>query len=93
MVSEAPMTASDGPSVNALFRRRHLLTVLTLACLAGIAGLSWMMTERRAVRQRTYRVGVDHAPPYNILTPGKPPSGLAVEVLSRSSEIESHSQA
>jgi len=68
--------------VNALFRRRHLLAVLAIVCGIGLAGLSWMVTGRRAVRQRTYRVGVDHAPPYNILTPGKPPSGLAVEVLS-----------
>ncbi|HEY3443972.1 MAG TPA: ATP-binding protein [Paludibaculum sp.] len=76
------MSASDGPLVNTLFPRRPLLFVLALVCVAGIAGLSWVLTERRAVRQRTYRVGVDHAPPYNILAPGKPPSGLAVEVIS-----------
>ena len=29
-----------------------------------------------------YRVGVDHAPPYNLLEPGKPVRGLAVDVIT-----------
>ena len=75
------MTASDGPSGRNSVWRRRAVSILVLASLLGIAGVSWMVTERRAVRQRVYRVGVDHAPPYNVLTPGQPPSGLAVEVI------------
>jgi signal transduction histidine kinase len=52
--------------------------VLLAACAAG---LWWHFFHPRLDRGRIWRVGVDHAPPYNLLEAGKPPTGLAVEVL------------
>lgn len=62
--------------------RRAVWIAAVLGGVLVVAGVAWMVVGDRAVRQRVYRVGVDHAPPYNVLTPGKPPTGLAVEILT-----------
>ena len=53
---------------------------LAVALAAG-ALLAPVWLERRRAAERVWRVGVDHAPPYNILEDGRHPSGLAVEML------------
>jgi signal transduction histidine kinase/ActR/RegA family two-component response regulator len=49
--------------------------------LTSLIGLGIALKVGRIDRSRTYRVGVDHAPPYNVLAPGQAPSGLAVEII------------
>ena len=46
--------------------------------LTAWAAFTWFT---RPDVDREYRVGVDHAPPYNIIVPGQPVSGLAVEII------------
>ncbi len=53
---------------------RALLILSSLLFAQACAVRSW--------DDRDYRVGVDHAPPYNILAPGQDPRGMAVEILS-----------
>ncbi|MGC4051022.1 MAG: histidine kinase dimerization/phospho-acceptor domain-containing protein [Paludibaculum sp.] len=49
---------------------------------SGVAALLvWHLGIYRTLDQQVYRVGVDNAPPYSVLRPGQPPTGLAVEVL------------
>lgn len=54
-------------------------TAAVMVVIAG--GLLYWRTRDSEWQDRVYRVGVDHAPPYNLIEPGKPPRGLAVEVL------------
>ncbi len=59
---------------------RFIVPALALSTLAVLA-IFWFAKLHPTVPDRLYRVGVDHAPPYNVLAPGQPPTGLAVEVL------------
>lgn len=53
--------------------------VLVVVCAAAVVAL--YLISPRVDRSRVYRVGVDHAPPYNLLSPGAQPAGLAVDVI------------
>jgi signal transduction histidine kinase/CheY-like chemotaxis protein len=46
----------------------------------------WLWTESRVDRQRVWRIGADHAPPYYFLQPDGPIQGLAVDVLNAAAE-------
>ena len=54
---------------------------LLLLALAAAAALLVSWQRRLWAVPVVYRVGVDHAPPYNILEPGAEPGGMAVEML------------
>jgi len=54
------------------------MVAICVLAAAGAAVTSW---RRSRVEDRVYRVGVDHAPPYQFLQPGRPPAGLAVDVM------------
>jgi signal transduction histidine kinase len=61
------------------------LPVRALLFLAGslaVGLFAWQVWPERVDRQRVYRVGVDHAPPYNFLRDGQPAGGLAVDVIT-----------
>ncbi|MBI5086211.1 MAG: transporter substrate-binding domain-containing protein [Acidobacteria bacterium] len=67
---------------NRLWTDRRVRAALALAVCAAACGVWYLHYSSHSGKDgRVYRVGVDHAPPYNILAPGKPPTGLAVEVL------------
>lgn len=58
-----------------------LLSLFPVFALAVVLAV-WHWRQDRQLSQVEYRVGVDHAPPYNILEPGKEPRGIAIEVLA-----------
>jgi len=58
---------------------------LVALAAAGLAGAAWWWNHRY-VESRVYRVGVDHAPPYNVVEPGRAPTGLAVEILREAAQ-------
>lgn len=61
-------------------RSGWLLLVVFLICCA--IAVVWFGLPARVDRDRVYRVGVDHAPPYNLVVAGRPVSGLAVDVIT-----------
>ncbi|QOY87024.1 ATP-binding protein [Paludibaculum fermentans] len=60
---------------------RVLLSVVAVVACGGAAVLIWHLGMYRTLSQHAFRVGADNAPPYSVLRPGQPPTGLAVEVL------------
>lgn len=60
---------------------RVLLSVVALVLVCAVGLLVWHIGIYRTLNEQVFRVGVDHAPPYGVLVPGRPPSGLAVEVI------------
>ena len=71
------MTRQPNWSIGA---RVALLSLIPVFALAGLLAF-WHWRQDASLSGREYRVGVDHAPPYNLLEPNQPPRGLAVEVL------------
>jgi len=57
--------------------------VAAVLALIGTGWGVWYFLNRPDL-SREYRVGVDHAPPYNIVISGQPVTGLAVEILRES---------
>ncbi len=81
---EKPEPTHDRDTRN-LGARVALLSLIPVAALAALLAFwHWRQDWQRAVV--SYRVGVDHAPPYNILGAGQEPRGLAVEVLHAAAE-------
>jgi signal transduction histidine kinase/CheY-like chemotaxis protein len=66
-----------------LLTKRSLLALTVGICLS-IAGLGVRneLSRRRALFDRTYRIGVEHSPPYALLAPDGSATGLAVDILS-----------
>lgn len=62
------------------FTPKWKVTAGVIALMAAGGWLVWRFSSRPDLR-REYRVGVDHAPPYNIVVSGQPVTGLAVEII------------
>lgn len=60
---------------------RVVMVAIAVVLCGGSALLIWHLGIYRTLDQQVYRVGADNAPPYSVLRPGQPPTGLAVEVL------------
>ncbi|MGJ5820498.1 ATP-binding protein [Paludibaculum fermentans] len=60
---------------------RVLLVAVAVVACGAVALLIWHLGMYRTLSQQAFRVGADNAPPYSVLSPGQPPTGLAVEVL------------
>lgn len=76
---ERPQPSTDRNNRN-LGARVALLSLIPVAALAALLAF-WHWRQDWQLAVLSYRVGVDHAPPYNLVAPGKEPRGLAVEVL------------
>jgi len=72
--------ASENPR-RRLGAKVALLSLFPVFALAALLGF-WHWRQDRQLSRLEYRVGVDHAPPYNILDPGRQPRGIAIEVLT-----------
>ncbi len=67
---------------SSLKRHRAGWVLLAIFAVCCTAAAYWFGIPRPVDRSRTYRVGIDHAPPYNFLRDGEPAGGLAVDVVS-----------
>lgn len=63
---------------------REPAVLVSLAVFMAAGGYwAWRWQLQRQLQSREYIVGVDNAPPYYFVEPGKPVSGLAVDVLNQ----------
>jgi signal transduction histidine kinase len=72
-----PATATSPWNLGAKVALLSLLPVFALGALLAF----WHWRQDSQISASEYRVGIDHAPPYNLVQPGQPARGLAVEVL------------
>jgi len=68
-----------------LIRHKRNLIWLTVACLVlVILGIIFLVSSRKP--RTPLRVGVRNYPPYYFLSPGQPPSGVGVDVISSAAQ-------
>ncbi len=78
--------ASENPR-RRLGAKVALLSLFPVFALAALLAF-WHWRQDLRLSEVEYRVGVDHAPPYNILDSGRPPRGIAIEVLTEAARRE-----
>jgi signal transduction histidine kinase/CheY-like chemotaxis protein len=62
--------------------KRRSLPLYALLIFSLLALALYPLATRRAARQRTYRIGADHAPPYYVLHDDGTVDGMAVEIIN-----------
>ncbi|WP_321473178.1 ATP-binding protein [uncultured Paludibaculum sp.] len=67
---------------------RVVLGLIAVALTVALGLWLWHLNTNRNLSSRVFRVGADDAPPYSVLRPGQPPTGLAVEVIREAARRE-----
>lgn len=74
-------------TVSASIRRHRLFLIsIGLVIIAGVVLAAWHAAARREIFRRSWRIGANHAPPYNLLNKDGSITGFAVDLINAAAQ-------